>query len=289
MYINTGICHACIPVGKKFIRLMKANSLYVNYLLNRRTCRNAGFVLVVMFLIFCGMGMSYAQDGAVADRPVTDHTGQVLPMRPLTKEMMTHGLELAVMEQAYDAVLYQVLSRFFAPGSFRIDVRMEVQFHREQPARQSPAPAERQVNGTVLPGMPYAADESLITSLQQPFGAVPALRMELKRINVMVFADTIYDAGQLELMHQLVSAAAKFEPRRGDRVMIIPQAFPRQTIEREIVIEEEIIVEEDEAADMTKEAVDKQVDIRGLVLVISSALLIFVVIYLAVALRKRYA
>lgn len=269
---------------------MKSNNLLFNHFLSHYFCRGAGFVLIVMCLMLCGMGMLSAQANPAVDRPVTDRTGQVLPMRPLTKEMMTHGLELAGMEQAYDAVLYQELSRFFAPGSFRIDVRLEVRFHRDQPSRPSPAPAARQANGTVLPGMPFPSDETTVASVagQQPFGVAPSLRMELRRINVMVFADTTYRAEDLELMQQLVSSAAKFEPRRGDRVVFIPQAFPGKNIAKEVV-EEEVIVEEEDPAAMDDKAVDRPIDIRGLVLAISSALLIFVVIYLAVALRKRYA
>ena len=256
--------------------------------------------LSVLFL-FCGMVMMPVHASMVhgADsHGQAMHQGQAiqeeaLPARPMTRDMLSYGLELAELEQSYDRVLYQVLSQFFAPGSFGVDTRLEVQFHRPQP--QSPPPAANAQNGLALPGMPLPTARSIATPSPQPGQAADRshIRMELRRINVRVFADTMYKASDLAFMEQLVASAAKLEARRGDRIVMVPRAFP--TKERPALVEvkttyrEEIDKETDTPRPVGRLTPLRRLDLPGIILVVSSLLLIFAVIYVAVVLRRKYA
>ena len=258
------------------------------------------FAYLSVLVLFCGMLMlpvhavlAQGSDGqGQAMQQGQPGHEEVLPARPMTRDMLSYGLELAELEQSYDRVLYQVLSQFFAPGSFGVDSRLEVQFHRHQP-QPSPSAADAQ-NGLALPGMPLPTARTVASPSPQPGQAANRLpiRMELRRINIRVFADTMYKADDLAFMEQLVASAAKLEARRGDRVVIVPRAFPTKErparIEVETTYREHIAEAVDRPGRVDRLTPVRRLDLPGIILVVSSVLLIFAVIYMAVVLRRKY-
>lgn len=200
-----------------------------------------------------------------------------------------YALAVAAIEKEYDLNLYQVLSLFFAPGSFFSDVRIELQ----------PAPKSRQQGLSApratsdgrqaisLPGLPFFPGEAATplsatgsSSLQVPGG------FHLKRLLIFLVADSRYSEGELAFMKQLTEAAAKVDPRRGDEIIISTQVFPSETVTTTL---SEEVTETITARKRPVLTMRRPLDIPGTALIISSALLIFVVIYLAVVLHRHYS
>ena len=286
---------------------------------------SAFLITALISLSFCGMGpVAQATPSELQHRIAGKETGLSQPVRPLTATIRAYGIELAEVEQAYDATLYQVLSYFFEPGTFLPDVRVEAQARTTDVHTTSPEEAVRII--TNLPGLPHFEEEttiagSSVTTISKFFTGI-----ELKRLHITIYADTSYGQDELELMQQLVIAAAKVETTRGDKVHIIPQPFPRErsqpgsgwkvttSAQTKKIVRAGVDATDADATDVDATDVDVTgvdadavvaddthvretahirlkrpvAELPALVLLISSALLIFVIIYITISLRKRY-
>ncbi len=238
----------------------------------------------MVLVLISTIGMAAMPQGSSSDQHQgTPGDTSVLPAtRPLTSGIRAYGIELAEVERAYDATLFRVLSNFFEPGTFLPDVRLEVRARTTDIQTSSAEEAVRIV--TSLPGMPYFEQQATpggsSTTISRFFTG-----MELRRMHITIYVDTIYGEARLGFMKQLVMAAAKLEPTRGDRVNIISQPFPKDQLHPGTDLT---------STELSKDTPDRKTSRLPLtlpewLLVISSALLIFVIIYLAISFWKIYA
>ncbi len=257
----------------------------------------AGMILFIFILL----GMGAAQHGSAASD--TSGNPSTSPHRVLPRDVIPYGLELSELERAYDESLYRVLAPFFARGSFVADIRLEVEMRRTAaPVRtttssspaQAPPPSQ-------LPGMPYNPSDAQPATRREEVvvtAGAPSVRLELKRLNITIYADSRYSNSQLAFMEQLAAAAVKAEPQRGDMIRIIKQNFPDKTEFPAGILtpgtagmtgdEHQVLLLEKSEKSKKFQPV-RPLDFPGILLVSSSALLIFVLIYLMVVLNRRYA
>jgi murein DD-endopeptidase MepM/ murein hydrolase activator NlpD len=152
----------------------------------------------------------------------------VTPPRWLSTEMISYGLKLAALEQLYDRHLLAALSLYLKPGTFMVDVRLELEPRKEDDRETAPDKLpDYQVD---LPGMPFVPDH-LIRSHLSGLAAFAdfsnlVLPLELKRLHIHVQLDTVYDMEKTEFTKKIIIASAKMEKQRNDRLTITHQAFP---------------------------------------------------------------
>ena len=149
-------------------------------------------------------------------------------IRPLTKEMQIHGLQLAALEQQYDRHLHSVLSQYLNPGSFMVDVKLELAPTKAREKKPvTPVVAGDNID---LPGMPFIPDHLIRNRLQELAAWVDLSsfisQMELKKMHILVHLDTIYDSEKTEFVEKLIVAAAKMEKQRNDQLHIFSHPFP---------------------------------------------------------------
>lgn len=257
----------------------------------------APLLLLAAVLLFSFSGMATAAQAGPADQQQSASAADSKiqnaerAVRPLSSGVMAYGIELAELERAYDATLYHVLSYFFKPGTFLPDVRIEAR-PRLSETQTAPA-AESAPSVSSLPGMPNYNGEITLPRLMV-LNMPPAFTgLELRRLHITIYADTLYTTAMQEFMKQLIVAAVKVEPQRGDRVHIVPLAFPHETYEQLMAAVKADTTTPD-AEPPSKESIkDKRLrklfEMPGLMLAISSVLLIFAIVYLAVSLQRRYA
>ena len=258
-------------------------------------------LVTVLFFSFYGM-VTAAQANAAGQQPVTSAADNSAPHavrneRPLPSDILTYGIELAALERSYDATLYQVLAYFFKPGTFLSDVRMEVTVRTNDSdaahkAGRSPA-AMTMPQVSTLPGMPNFNGETTLPRLAAAERTLEFSALELKRLHITLYVDAVYTASMQEFMKQLIIAAVKVEPQRGDRVQIIALPFPRKTHDQLVAVTESDTISVMDVTPPPEEAIKdhglhKLFELQGMVLAISSVLLIFFIIYLTVTLRRRY-
>lgn len=251
-------------------------------------------IAALIFTSFYGMDTQAQATVSGGNRQTAkeEHAGLTHPVRRLNSDIVAYGIELAEAERAYDATLYQVLSYFFVPGTFLLDVRLEAEPRITDIHTTTPEKAIHTI--TSLPGLPHFEEETTIpgsssTSISRFFTG-----MELKRLHITVYADSSYVEGELDFMKQLIMAAAKVENSRGDQVHIISQSFPEELmppgkkatakLDGEKIDGDDTHVREIFGLQMTR----RITELPGLVLLISSAVLIFLIIFFAITLHKKY-
>jgi LysM repeat protein len=147
--------------------------------------------------------------------------------RKLTQAMIPYGLQIAALEQQYDMHLNMVLSQYLKPGTFLVDVRVEMEPVTEtsvkNPRRTRPE------SDYVLPGLPYMPEGFFNRDYAGQAGAMGFgnlySALQLKRLNILIYTDTTYKPSELIFIKNLVKTAAKVESQRNDVVQVIPQSF----------------------------------------------------------------
>ncbi len=261
---------------------------------NLRSIISPALWFMALVLLSAGVVGAVPQGSSADQHQGTTGDASVLPAtRPLTSGIRAYGIELAEVERAYDATLFRALSNFFEPGTFLPDVRLEVQARTTDIHTSTAKEVVRTI--TSLPGMPYFEQEATAPDRSGTTMSRFFTGMELKRMHITIYADTIYDGARLSFMRQLIIAAAKVEPTRGDRINIISQPFPNDRPHKST---SPTLTEVAKAADAKSMLIKDPTETKKLriplnlhewLLVISSTLLIFVIIYLAISLWKIYA
>jgi murein DD-endopeptidase MepM/ murein hydrolase activator NlpD len=147
--------------------------------------------------------------------------------RKLTQAMIPYGLQIAALEQHYDRHLNMVLSQYLKPGTFLVDVRVEM-----EPASETGVKSPRQSRPEsefVLPGLPYMPEGFFNRDYAGQAGAMGFgnlySALQLKRLNIIIYTDTSYSRPDLIFVKNLVKTAAKVESQRNDVVQVISQSF----------------------------------------------------------------
>lgn len=153
-----------------------------------------------------------------ADQPI---------QRKLTQAMIPYGLQIAALEQQYDRHLNMVLSQYLKPGTFLVDVRVEMEAVSETGVK-SPRHT-RPESDHVLPGLPYMPEGLFNWDYSGRNGTMGIgnllSALQLKRLNILIYTDTTYKPSELIFIKNLVKTAAKVESQRNDVVQVIPQSF----------------------------------------------------------------
>jgi flagellar motor switch protein FliG len=158
------------------------------------------------------------------------------------------NLEVTLIEQHFDAIVHDALGKHFDAGTILVAVRLQlVQQNTPAPARQpaqQTSPAATQTPGTPLavdglPGLPGALRRNEPGGVQPVVGMVsPSLgvenlrvsslpRGEIRRMTIQVWADASLNDDQVRFAEQVIRAALKTEPNRGDQIVMNRISMPR--------------------------------------------------------------
>ena len=130
----------------------------------------------------------------------------------------------------YERVINAAVSGYFEPKNFVVDARVVLE-EMLVPIRE-----HRKGLGSEgleeLPGLPVVPDEMKpgqgrdtleVVDYRKDFG--------VKFVDVKVFVDTSLKAQDVDFLMELVSARAKLDQIRGDRIQIVRKPFPKKTFE----------------------------------------------------------
>ncbi|MDP2423092.1 MAG: LysM peptidoglycan-binding domain-containing protein [Bacteroidales bacterium] len=206
-------------------------------------------------------------------------------LRKLTKEMSTYGLQVAALEQKYDRYLHSVLSQYLVPKSYLVDVRVELEPIKANVSK--PNPATQVVFDIDLPGMPFIPEDLLrrdmFTEPSSSGFSVFYSKLQLQRLVILVYVDTMYSAQEIAFVQQLVQSVAKIEPQRGDKIQILPQVFPSKP---QISNAQELELTASNEMPTQKHSLIFN-SLPGLILVVSVVILIIAIVLLLVLRKKK--
>lgn len=163
------------------------------------------------------------------DLPGTKPAKSLPATRKLSSLMIPYGLEIAALEQRYDRHIYVILSEYLKPGTFLVDVRVELEPTRQNSSKRAATSLQSEY---ILPGLPFMPEElkRWENAYQPGISGLNNLlsEMQLKKLNVIVYVDSSYYSPQLTFIEHLIRAAAKIENQRKDQIHVIPKVFPAQ-------------------------------------------------------------
>lgn len=138
-----------------------------------------------------------------------------------------YSLHISELEIKYDQYLELILSRFFNPKSFKVDVRFDFQkagIPVTRKAKQLP------IDDMILPGMPFVPEEIIRRQRQQIYVISPddfnAPLFQVNRMSINVYTDISYSGEDFQFMKEVLSVASKLNDKRGDTIVFTPIVFP---------------------------------------------------------------
>ncbi len=143
-----------------------------------------------------------------------------------------YSFQITELEIKFDKYLENVLSRYFDPKSFKVDVRLDL--HKSiKPLHKSTI--NLPLDDVVLPGMPFMPEEIIRKQRQQTTilfqEDFKSPLFKLKEIRINIYADVSYTREDFEFMKEIMDIAAKLNKARGDTVSIISTVFPQPITE----------------------------------------------------------
>lgn len=199
--------------------------------------------------------------------------------RRLTSSMIPYGIQIAALEQQYDRHINMTLSQYLKPGSYLVDVRVEMEPVRQTSAKQT---ATASSSDYILPGLPYMPEglAGMGANFQADISGFNNLlaNMQLKRLNIIVYTDASYSKPELAFIEHLVRAAAKVEGQRNDRIQVVPQEFPAKVFHT---------TEADRVQTITLEIPEKQSPLAIPVLIISITVIVILITLLILILFRK--
>ncbi len=139
-----------------------------------------------------------------------------------------YSLHISELEIKYDQYLELILSRFFTPNSFKVDVRFDLQKAGMPVARKA---KQLPISDVVLPGVPFIPEELIRRQQQQTNVFFPddfnAPFFEINRLSITVYADVSYSNEDYQFMKEMLRLASKLNNNRGDTIIISPIIFPQ--------------------------------------------------------------
>lgn len=142
-------------------------------------------------------------------------------------------LKVSSLEQSYDAQVYLLLSNYFDRKKFFVNTGINAEFVDETVETTSNAVVRNQPDPIIMPGLPFLPQENL----RQPTGigespetvinqnTVRTLR--LIDVNISIYADTSFNAEEIQFMRLLTGISAKINESRGDVITIAQIPIPK--------------------------------------------------------------
>lgn len=174
-----------------------------------------------IFLIFLITLLSTLVSPAFSQNAVNSENSQSL------------DLKVSSLEQGYDAQVYLLLSNYFDRKKFFVNTGINAEFVDETVETTSNAVVRNQPDPVNMPGLPFLPQENL----REPTGigespetvvnqnTIRTLR--LIDVNISIYADTSFNAEEIQFMRLLTGIAAKIDATRGDVINISQIPIPK--------------------------------------------------------------
>ncbi|MEX0662233.1 MAG: hypothetical protein WEA58_03390 [Balneolaceae bacterium] len=139
-------------------------------------------------------------------------------------------IQIAQLEQNYDAHVSSMLSNYFESESFIVNVTINAEMIDEITGSIRDQITREPRGNITMPGLPYLPDEHIRPEQRIQTETITrettSKTLRLLNISVNVFADTSYSDQQIEFMNLLTNIAAKTNPNRGDIVEVSQISIP---------------------------------------------------------------
>ncbi len=142
-------------------------------------------------------------------------------------------LKVSSLEQSYDAQVYLLLANYFDRKKFFVNTGINAEFVDETVETTSNAVVRNQPDPVNMPGLPFLPQENL----REPTGIGEAPEtvvnqntirtLRLIDVNISIYADTSFNAEEIQFMRLLTGIAAKIDEARGDVINISQIPIPK--------------------------------------------------------------
>lgn len=135
-------------------------------------------------------------------------------------------LRVATLEQRYDAQVLQILSNYFDPRSFFVDVDISAEMVDETFTVTQNQVIRQRPNNITMPGLPFLPEENLLPDENVENNPEKILNqntirtLKLNSLVINIYADSSLTTRELEFMRLITGIAAKTDDNRGDVINI---------------------------------------------------------------------
>ncbi len=133
---------------------------------------------------------------------------------------------IAMMEQAYDAHVINVVSQYFNPATFYVSSTIETNLIDAKEPVSGVQVVLNYPDNITLPGLPYLPEGILNRDVEQNITTTNILAqnayklLKLERLLINIYADSEYSQEELDFLAEIASTAVKAKAQRGDVVNI---------------------------------------------------------------------
>lgn len=141
-------------------------------------------------------------------------------------------LQIASLEQSYDSQIIQIISNHFDRKKFFVDVNIDAELVNETFATTENQVLSRRPQNVMMPGLPFLPEENLANNPQASQTPETVVNqntyrsIQLNSIIVNIYADTSFNAEEIDFMARVAGFAAKINEARGDQINITQLAIP---------------------------------------------------------------
>ncbi len=141
-------------------------------------------------------------------------------------------LQVSNLEQSYDSQIYLLLANYFDRKKFFVDVNIDAEFVDETFETTQNQIVRNQSQPVIMPGLPFLPQENLrepaTAGTPETIVNQSTVRsLQLNSIAVSIYADTSFNAQEIQFMRLLTGIASKIDETRGDVITISQISIPK--------------------------------------------------------------
>lgn len=141
-------------------------------------------------------------------------------------------LQVSNLEQSYDSQIYLLLANYFDRKKFFVDVNIDAEFVDETIETTQNQIVRNQTQPVIMPGLPFLPQENLrepatAGSPETVINQSTVRSLQLNSIAVSIYADTSFNAQEVQFMRLLTGIASKIDESRGDVITISQISIPK--------------------------------------------------------------